>query len=101
MSTRLLMVGGALVLAACGTTADRPADAAVETAPSAEVAAGPVTQSDVDRAVEIANAIAQRPGSVDSILVVHALSVAGLEALMLKVSTDSGASAEYVRRTSR
>lgn len=95
MNARLILAALALT-AACG---EKPAETAADSSVAVQV--GAASLSDVDHAVDIANALSAHPTKGDSILAAHSMTADQLEALMLKIAKDSASSAEYGRRTTR
>jgi len=90
-----------LTLAACDR-ADAPhaADAPQDIAPAVTSEPQRASHADIERAVVVARALQARPSQTDSVLAANAMTVETLEALMLRIASDSALSADYARRVS-
>jgi len=95
MNARLILAA----LVATAACSEKPADVSADSSVAVQV--GTASLSDVDHAVDIANALSAHPTKGDSILAAHSMTAEQLEALMLKIARDSVSSAEYGRRTTR
>ena len=84
--SRGLIGGAVLVLAAgCGGPGEAPSGAA----------AGAPTQSEVDPAVAVAQAVRANPAAADSILAAHGLTRDGFDSLMYDVAADAQRAQAY------
>jgi hypothetical protein len=93
-----LALAALLLTVACG---EKLPDATVDGTVPPPAAPNSASGSDVDRAVEMSNALSAHPTKGDSILAAQGMTAEQLETLMLKIAKDSAASAEYGRRTTR
>lgn len=84
----------AAVLAACGDTADQPADREG----MADTAAVPEWVADV---ATVANAIEAQPGAADSILAAHDMTRAAFDSLVYEVAADPTLTAAYEEARTR
>jgi hypothetical protein len=88
-----------LTLAACDRAeAPRATDAPQDIASAVTGEPHRAGSADIERAVIVARALQARPSQADSVLAANAMTVDALEALMLRIASDSALSAEYARR---